>query len=604
MRAEEFFEQWLVPARAQLKQLPLDNAPLLAWTALWPLALIAIWLYVKSENDEPIRYRVPSPKVPEPKEILENPSIKVSGSTAVQCYAPATGQFLGFINPSTPAAIDRAIDAAEAAQKTWAETTFRERRKVLRSMLQHVLDNQEEICRVACLDSGKTMVDAQLGEVLVTVEKLQWTIAHGEKALTPNKRPTNLLMMYKKNKVIYEPLAVVAALVSWNYPFHNLIGPIISAIFSGNGIVVKTSEQTAWSASYFASVARGALIAHGHDPALVQTVVCWPQVANHLTSHPKIAHITFIGSRPVCHKVAESAAKALIPVVAELGGKDACIVLDSARGDLSRTCETLLRGTFQAAGQNCIGIERIVATPGVYDRLIERLEPRVKAIRLGQEEDMGALISDASFSRLEGLVQDAVKNGARLLAGGKRYSHPDHPSGHYFSPTLLVDVTPDMAIAHEECFGPIMVLLRAPSNTAADVLAIANAPNFGLGGSVFGRDSDPVLKAIVKGLRCGMVAINDFAAFYAVQLPFGGVAGSGYGRFAGEEGLRGLCNIKAICADRWGWAGVRTSIPPPIRYPIESQERSWRFARGVVETGYGIGTARKIGGVVGILGNM
>ena len=580
------------------------NVPVFAWTALWPLVLLAVWFYVKGEHDAPIRYRVPSPKVPEPKEILSEPSIKVSGASAIQCYAPATGQSLGFVNPSTPAAIDRAIDAAEAAQKTWAETTFRERRKVLRSMLQHVLENQEEICRVACLDSGKTMVDAQLGEVLVTVEKLQWTITHGEKALTPNRRPTNLLMMYKKNKVYYEPLGVVAALVSWNYPFHNLIGPIISAIFSGNGIVVKTSEQTAWSASYFASIARGALIAHGHDPALVQTVVCWPQVANHLTSHPKISHITFIGSRPVCHKVAESAAKALIPVVAELGGKDACVVLDSAKGDLPRISETLLRGTFQAAGQNCIGIERIIATPGVYDKLVERLEPRVKAIRLGQEADMGALISDASFSRLEGLVQDAVKGGARLLAGGKRYSHPEYPSGHYFSPTLLVDVTPDMAIAHEECFGPIMVLLRAPSNTASDVLAVANAPNFGHGASVFGRDSDPVLKALVKGLRCGMVAVNDFAAFYAVQLPFGGVAGSGYGRFAAEEGLRGLCNIKAVCADRWGWAGVRTSIPPPIRYPIESQERSYKFARGVVETGYGLGTAQKIGGVAKILGNM
>lgn len=471
-------------------------------------------------------------------------------------------------------------------------------------MLQYVLDNQEGICRVACLDSGKTMVDAQLGEILVTVEKLQWTITHGEKALTPSRRPTNLLMTYKRNTVHYEPLGVVAALVSWNYPFHNLIGPIISAIFSGNGILVKTSEQTAWSASYFASIARGALIAHGHDPALVQTVACWPQVANHLTSHPKISHITFIGSRPVCHKVAESAAKALIPVVAELGGKDACIVLDSAKGDLPRISETLLRGTFQAAGQNCIGIERIIATPGVYDKLVERLEPRVKAIRLGQEADMGALISDASFGRLEGLVKDAVKNGARLLSGGKRFAHPEYPSGHYFSPTLLVDVTPDMAIANEECFGPVMVLMRAPSNTAGDVLRVANAPDFGLGGSVFGRDSDPVLQVIVKGLKCGMVAINDFAAFYAVQLPFGGVAGSGYGRFAGEEGLRGLCNMKAVCADRWGWAGVRTSIPPPIRYPIDSQDRSWKFARGVVETGYGLGAARKVGGVLGILRNI
>lgn len=471
-------------------------------------------------------------------------------------------------------------------------------------MLQHVLDNQEEICRVACLDSGKTMVDAQLGEILVTVEKLQWTIAHGEKALKPSRRPTNLLMMYKKNTVRYEPLGVVAALVSWNYPFHNLIGPIISAIFSGNGILVKTSEQTAWSASYFASIARGALVAHGHDPALVQTVACWPQVANRITSHPKISHITFIGSRPVAHKVAESAAKALIPVVAELGGKDACMVLDSAKNDLARIVETLLRGTFQAAGQNCIGIERIIATPGVYDHLIQRLEPRVNALRLGQDLDVGAMVSDASFGRLESLVQSAVKNGARLLAGGKRYKHPDHPTGFYFQPTLLVDVTKDMEIAHEECFGPIMVLMKAPSNSASDVLSIANAPNFGLGASVFGKDSDPALKTIVEGVRSGMVTINDFAAYYAVQLPFGGVGGSGYGRFAGEEGLRGLCNLKAVCADRWGWAGVRTSIPPPMQYPIGSQEKSWRFAKGVVETGYGITLFRKVGGVLGILRNM
>lgn len=471
-------------------------------------------------------------------------------------------------------------------------------------MLQYVLDNQEEICRVACLDSGKTMVDAQLGEILVTVEKLQWTISHGEEALAPNKRPTNLLMAYKRNTVHYEPLGVVAALVSWNYPFHNLIGPIISAIFSGNGILVKTSEQTAWSASFFASIARGALVAHGHDPALVQTVACWPQVANHITSHPKISHITFIGSKPVAHKVAESAAKALIPLVAELGGKDPCMVLDSAQGDLSRIVLTLLRGTFQAAGQNCIGIERIIATPGVYDKLVEAVEPRVKALRLGQDLDVGAVISDASFSRLESLVQKAVKSGARLLAGGKRYKHPDHPHGFYFSPTLLVDVTPDMEIAREECFGPIMVIMRAPSSSASDVLSIANAPDFGLGASVFGKDSDPALKAIVKGVKSGMVAINDFAAYYAVQLPFGGVAGSGYGRFAGEEGLRGLCNIKAVCEDRFGWAGIRTSIPPPIQYPVGSQEKSWRFARGVVETGYGLGLARKVGGVLGILKNM
>ena len=252
------------------------------------------------------------------------------GSTAIQCYAPATGEFLGLVNPTTPEGIDRAIEKAQTSQEKWQNTTFAQRRQVLRCLLQHILDNQEEICRVACLDSGKTMIDATLGEILVTVEKLRWTLRHGEKALKPSSRPTNLLMMYKKNTVVYEPLGVVAALVSWNYPFHNLLGPMISAIFAGNGIVVKASENTAWSSNYFSLIVKGALAVCGHNTNLVQVVTTWPQTANYLTSHPSISHVTFIGSRPVAKLVAASAAKSLTPVVAELGGKDALIVLDDA----------------------------------------------------------------------------------------------------------------------------------------------------------------------------------------------------------------------------------------------------------------------------------
>ncbi|KAK3298308.1 Aldehyde/histidinol dehydrogenase [Chaetomium fimeti] len=603
--ATEAVGSLLEQLRVAAQDLGLVDIPEFAWPLLWTgLGALALLYLALHENDQPIRYNVPSPKRPDKVEILDEPAIKASGSTAVQCYAPATGQFLGLVNPSTPNDINRAIEQAQAAQTKWATTSFRERRAVLRSLLQYVLDNQEEICRVACLDSGKTMVDAQLGEVLVTAEKLQWTIKHGEKALLPSRRPTNLLMAYKRNTVYYEPLGVVAALVSWNYPFHNFIGPVISALFSGNAIMVKVSEQTAWSSSFFTNIARGALIAHGHDPALVQTVVCWPQTANHITSHPGISHITFIGSRPICHKVAASAANSLIPVVAELGGKDACMILDSvSKRDLPRVIEILMRGSFQASGQNCIGIERIVATPAIYDRLVSILEPRVRALRLGPTADMGAMISDASFARLEGLIADAVRHGARLLAGGKRFIHPDHPKGHYFSPTLLADVTPDMAIANEECFAPVMVLMRAPAATAEAVLSVANAPHFGLGSSVFGSESDPRLARIVRGVKAGMVAVNDFGATYAVQLPFGGVAGSGYGRFAGDEGLRGLCNLKAVCEDRAAWLGIRTALPPAMQYPVMDQERSWRFARGVVEVGYGMGLVRKVGGVLGIMKN-
>lgn len=569
------------------------------------LAFVCLCLFVRAQPESrPIHYTIPAPKLPEGEpQILEKPTIKAPGSTAIQCYAPATGQLLGLVNPSTPAGLDRAIAAAAEAQQKWKGTTFAQRRAVLRTLLQHVLDNQEQICRVSSLDSGKTMLDAQLGEILVTTEKLQWTIKHGEAALAPERRPTNLLMTYKRNTVVYEPLGVVAALVSWNYPFHNLIGPVISALFSGNGIVVKVSEQTCWSTAYYTSIIRGALTAHGHDPALVQTVACWPQAAGHLTSHPGISHITFIGSRPVCHHVAASAAKSLTPVVAELGGKDAAIICDSARGDLKRIAEIMLRGSFQAAGQNCIGIERIICAPGVYDELLALVTPRVQALRLGLEKDVGAMVSDNSFARLEGLVEDAVARGARLLAGGRRYRHPDHPSGFYFAPTLLADVTPDMAVAREECFGPIMTVMRAASGSAEDLLALANAPDFGLGASVYGRDADPALRAVVRGVRAGGVAVNDFAVFYAVQLPFGGVAGSGYGRFAGEEGLRGLCNIKSVCEDRLAWMGIRTAIPPPARYPVANQDSAWRFARGIVRLGYSLGIGGMVGGLLDIVKN-
>ncbi|KAI1636001.1 Aldehyde/histidinol dehydrogenase [Biscogniauxia mediterranea] len=592
--AVEDVEIWIEQFIALMRTFPVDDFRFIA-TPLLCIIVGGIVLYYTHVDywDKPKRYTVPPPKKPEEFKILESPTIKVPGSSAIQCYAPATGQFLGFVNPSTPAGLDRAIAQAAAAQEKWATTTFGERRKVLRSMLQYILENQRQICEVSSLDSGKTMVDAQLGEIMVTAEKLQWTIKHGEAALRPSRRPTNLLMAYKKNTVQYEPLGVVAALVSWNYPFHNLMGPIISSIFSGNGVVVKVSEQTCWSAAYYTSIARGALVAHGHDPQLIQSVVCWPQTAGHLTSHPGINHLTFIGSRPVCHHVAASAAKSLTPLVAELGGKDAAIILDSAEGDLKRIVEILLRGTFQASGQNCIGIERIIATPGVYDKLVDMLAPRVKALRMGLDKDVGAMVSDASFSRLEGLVADAVRDGARLLAGGRRYAHPDHPRGFYFAPTLLADVSPSMAVASEECFGPIMTVLRAPSAAAADVLAVANAPAFGLGASVYGRDADPALRAVARGVRAGNVAVNDFAVFYAVQLPFGGVGGSGYGRFAGEEGLRGLCNAKSLCEDRLAWLGVRTAIPPPVRYPVPSQDRGWRFTSAVVGVGYAMTLAEK-----------
>ncbi|KAH8730661.1 Aldehyde/histidinol dehydrogenase [Phaeosphaeriaceae sp. PMI808] len=579
--------------------------------SLWIAALSFIWLTCRADPEKAVKYVVESPKQAEPGwkgEVLETTSIKVSGSSLIQCYAPATGQSLGRINPSTAEGIDRAIAKAKAAQVQWAQASFIQRRKVLKTMLKFILENQEAIARVACLDSGKTMVDASLGEILVTAEKLRWTIKHGEASLKSERRDTSFLMMYKWNEVVCEPLGVVAACVSWNYPLHNLISPVIASIFAGNAIIVKGSEATAWSSSYFTSIATRALEACGHSPDIVQSVVCWPDVADHLTSHPDISHITFIGSRPVAHHVCASAAKALTPVCVELGGKDPAIILDDlSSSDFKRVASILMRGTFQSAGQNCIGLERVIALPNVYHDLIDYLTPKIKALRQGSilnnsagtTIDVGASISDASFSKLEALIEDAVKHGARLLAGGKRYINPDFPKGHYFSPTLIVDVTPDMQIAQTELFAPVFLMMRA--NSIDDAISIANSTIFALGASVYGSNTYD-LEHVVRDVHAGMVAVNDFAVFYMVQLPFGGKKGSGYGRFAGKEGLRSLCNQKSITRDRW--PGVKTAIPGPMDIPLSGEgamSKAWGFAQGIVWLGYG-GWTDMTKGLKGVMG--
>ncbi|KAK9432603.1 Aldehyde/histidinol dehydrogenase [Lipomyces doorenjongii] len=529
-----------------------------------------------------------------PADAPSKPSVyNPSRPDLIHCYCPATGQFLARVPVSTREDIDIAVEKCQKAQDVWKKTSFQERKIVLRVFLQFLKKNQDEIVRIACRDSGKTMVDAALGEVMVTLEKLAWTLKYGERALRPSSRPgpANLLIRYKTAEVAYEPLGVVLALVSWNYPLHNILNPIISSIFSGNGIIVKCSESVVWSSRYFVEMVQTCLSICGHSQDLVQLVCPWPSDTDYLTSHPDISHATFIGSKPVAHKVLAAAASSLTPVTVELGGKDAAIVLDEHLASWSRCdalASVLMRGSFQSAGQNCIGIERIICEPKAYDALVKVLTKRVPQLCLGSSldddanVDMGAMINDSRFDVLEGLIADAVKNGAKLSCGGKRYEHPEHPLGSYFLPTLLMDVTPEMEIARSETFAPVMVLMKAKNTD--DAIRIANSTKFGLGGAVFGKRGSAATEKVVREMKTGNIAVNDFATFYVCQLPFGGVNDSGYGKFGGEEGLRTLCLAKSICRDRF--PGISTSIPSVVDYPMKSVKKAWKFVRAMNAAAY------------------
>ena len=172
----------------------------------------------------------------------------------VPCYDSATGELLGHVPAMSRDEVVAAVERGRIAQRAWAQTSFKARRRVLRDVLAHIVDNQDEICRLAARDSGKTMVDAALGELFATCEKLRWVMQNGEQALRPQGRASGPLLLHKRGWVEYQPLGVVGVIAPWNFPFHNLFGPTIPALFAGNAVVAKVSEHSSWSAADYVDI--------------------------------------------------------------------------------------------------------------------------------------------------------------------------------------------------------------------------------------------------------------------------------------------------------------------------------------------------------------
>ncbi|KAF9432533.1 Meiotic Sister-Chromatid recombination aldehyde dehydrogenase [Entomortierella beljakovae] len=555
----------------------LTEEAIAAVSAIGVIALLlvssSIYKRLRPYRSIPFQVAVPEAALPGWKggSILSNPNIQDPSSPGqIICYDPSTGRHLATIRAHTKSDVDQALVKARNAQAKWKKTTFEERKIVLQSMLDFILRNQENICRVASRDTGKTMVDGKFGEILTTCERIRWTLAHGEDALKDEYRNPGLLMFYKSAKVEYQPMGVVAALVSWNYPFHNTFGPLITSIFAGNGILIKASEQAAWSTmNYFAKIASTCLEACGHDPDLVQFLVGFQDCGEAVVSSG-VDGITFIGSPQVGAKVATAASKSLTPCVLELGGKDVAIVNKDV--DLEAVVPILMRGVFQNCGQNCIGLERIVVHEKIHDKLVGMVGNRIKQLKQGppldaKNIDCGSMTMSGRSEVLEALVEDSVRSGATLVCGGKRFVHPQFPQGQYFTPTLITHLESNMKIAQEEAFAPIMAVFKF--STIEEAIQIANSSKYCLGSNVFSRNQKEGVH-IMNNLRVGMSNLNDFGVNYLCQsLPFGGVGMSGYGRFGGPEGLRSVCHQRSITVDRWPML-IQTFLPPVLQYPMSN----------------------------------
>lgn len=301
------------------------------------------------------------------------------------------------------------------------------------------------------------------------------------------------------------------------------------------------------------------------------------------------------------------ASETLTPVVLELGGKDPFVLLPGANVD--SLVDTAARGGWGAGGQNCIGAERFFVHASLVDRFVARLTSIAQSMRQGPPlnasgntgVDIGALCLPGEATRIQALVDDAKAHGAQVLTGGRAANLPGAERGQFYPPTLILvpDAKQDpsstkMRLLKEEVFGPLITVI--PFEHEDDLVAQINGCSFALGSSVFGRSDREVVR-VGRRLDAGMLACNDFATCYMCQsLPMGGLKDSGFGKFAGVEGLRGLCIAKAVVEDLVPF--VRTQLPPPLRYPLSPV--AFAFTRALMQFFYGHSLASKVSGIMNL----
>lgn len=648
MQLCDLLQDWIdgIPALPLIQVAFLAVTFVTAWIALY--LLLDAWRY-RSIPDLDV-----SLNADESAEVLSKETY-TPGTAApkgqIPCYDPSTMQFLGYTKAMTPAEVREVVAQAKEASQVWRQSTFGQRRRLLQVLLKYIISHQQEICRVSSRDSGKTPLEAVLGEIVVTAEKLNWLIKNGEEVLKPCKRGAGVMAFYKSARVEWVPVGVVGAIVPWNWPFHNIINPISAAVMAGNAIVIKVSEHASWCISFYARIMEAALAAAGAPAGLVSFVTGYGD-AGHALVTGGVDKVVFVGSTEVGKKVMVAAADQLTPVTLELGGKDAFIVCEDA--DLNQVVPIAIKAAFLNCGQNCASGERFIVHRKIYDKFTQQVSSIAKSMRQGPTlgagpMDAGAMCMPGAVDKVQRLIDDAVGKGAQVLAGGRigpanppvaaaaangdahDYSAaaaaavngsssgaPMTPtrmtrrsaaamaaatadgsngsSGQFYPPTVIVGVTPNMDLYHEEVFGPVMTVIAFDSD--ADAVAIANDCPFGLGSSVF-SGSTRRARAIAAQLEAGMTSINDFNATYMCQgLPFGGVKFSGFGRFAGVEGLRALCIPKSVAEDALPWL-MKTTIPPLWQHPVGPA--AYPFAISLTTMFYGPSIGTKLSGLLGVL---
>jgi acyl-CoA reductase-like NAD-dependent aldehyde dehydrogenase len=452
---------------------------------------------------------------------------------------PATGQIVAHVPDLDAAAVAELAARGRAAQPQWEAFGFEGRARVLSRAQKWLIDNAERVIATIGSETGKTFEDAEFAEIAYAANAFGFWAKEAPNYLADERIKSASVMLKGKKLILrYRPLGLIGVIGPWNYPLTNSFGDCIPALAAGNSVILKPSEVTPLTSMLMAEGLRECGVPDG----VFQVATGRGGTGAALTDN--VDMIMFTGSTATGRRVAEGAAKRLIPCSLELGGKDPMIVLSDA--DLERAANIAVYYSMQNAGQTCISIERVYVEAPAYDEFVGKVTEKMRKLRVGAPKgpgsvDVGAITFPPQLDTIADHVGDAVSKGARVLVGGKQV---ENVSGRFYQPTLLVDVDHTMKIMTEETFGPTLPVMKVAD--ADEAVRLANESPYGLGASVFSRDVERG-EAVARRLESGAANVNDAMVNYtALELPMGGAKASGIGSRHGAGGIRKYCSQQAI----------------------------------------------------------
>lgn len=466
-------------------------------------------------------------------------ALEIQANSIIKSINPANRKELGQIRISTPEEIHATVANAGKAFRQWRAVKLSERLQLVEQFRKLLFENQEDVAKLITCETGKPRVEALVSEVFAVLETCDWLKKNAARVLSPEKVHLNpLFFPGKRSYNVFEPLGVIAVVSPWNFPFSIPVATMLTALAAGNAVVLKPSPSVALIAQTAVDLFRRA----GFPPDLIGLVQGDRKEAQELLS-ADINRVMFTGSVGGGKAIMGLAVEKLLPVTLELGGKHPAIVLQDS--NLDAIAAPLLWASFTNAGQACASIERLYVEAPLAESLSKKLGELARGLRLGDgllpDTDVGPVLDEQQMMRVQAQVDDAVAQGATVLAGGR--ARPDL-GGYFFEPTVLANVQPSMRVLREEIFGPVLPIITVAS--AEEAIRAANDSDLGLGASIWTADTTRA-QQLARQLEAGVVWINDGLYTHVVpDAPWGGIKCSGFGRMHSAAELRDLVYTKNI----------------------------------------------------------